>query len=155
MTQTAVENIVQILVRVTQSCLTLCHPHGLYSPRNSPDQNTGVGGLSFFQGIFPNQGSNSGLPHCRRILYQLSHKGSSSTNTAIIDTIINYNSGACSRERWAHRPPEPWTTWLENDKPETSWLLKRLRNVTRQWLTPASLSFPFKKPNSDSKGAWL
>ena len=27
------------------------------------------------QGIFPSQGSNPGLPHCRQILYQLSHKG--------------------------------------------------------------------------------
>jgi hypothetical protein len=34
--------------------------------------------LSILQGIFPAQGSNSGLPHCRRILYQLSHKGSPS-----------------------------------------------------------------------------
>ena len=51
-------------------------PHGLYSPWNSPGQNTGVGSLSLLQGIFPNQGSNPGLPHCRRILYQLSHKGS-------------------------------------------------------------------------------
>ena len=51
-------------------------PHGLYSPRNSPGQNTGVGSLSLSQGIFPTQGSNPGLPHCRWILYQLSHKGS-------------------------------------------------------------------------------
>ena len=51
-------------------------PHGLYSPWNSPGQNTGVGSLSLLQGIIPTQGSNSGLPHCRRILYQLSHKGS-------------------------------------------------------------------------------
>ena len=50
-------------------------PNGLYSPWNSPGQNTGVGSLSFLQGIFPSQGSNAGLPHCRRILYQLSHKG--------------------------------------------------------------------------------
>ena len=35
-----------------------------------------VGGLSLLQGVFPTQGSNPGLPHCRRILYQLSHKGS-------------------------------------------------------------------------------
>jgi len=35
-----------------------------------------VGILSLLQGIFPTQGSNPGLPHCRRILYQLSHKGS-------------------------------------------------------------------------------
>ena len=32
-----------------------------------------VGSLSFLQAIFPTQGSNPGLPHCRRILYQLSH----------------------------------------------------------------------------------
>ena len=43
---------------------------------NSPGQNTGVDSLSLLQGIFPTQGSNPGLPHCRRILYQLSHKGS-------------------------------------------------------------------------------
>ena len=42
----------------------------------SPGQNTGVGSLSLPQGIFPTQGSNPGLPHCRRILYQLSHQGS-------------------------------------------------------------------------------
>ena len=51
-------------------------PHGLYSPWNSSGQNTGVGSLSLLQGIFPTQGSNPGLPHCRQILYQLSHKGS-------------------------------------------------------------------------------
>ena len=51
-------------------------PHGLYSPWNSPGQNTGVGSLSLLQGIFPSQGSNPGLLHCRRILYQLSHKWS-------------------------------------------------------------------------------
>ena len=51
-------------------------PHGLYSPWNSPGQNTGVGSLSLLQGIFLTQGSNPGLPHGRQILYQLSHKGS-------------------------------------------------------------------------------
>ena len=63
-------------VKVTQLCLTVCDPHGLVSPWNSLGQNTGVGSLSFLQGIFPTQGSNPGLPHCRWILYQLSHKGS-------------------------------------------------------------------------------
>ena len=90
-------------------------PHGLYSPWDSPGQNTGVGRLLFFtgssqprdqtqvshvaadslpaeppgkpkttgvgslsllQGVFLSQGSNPGLPHCGRILYQLSHQGS-------------------------------------------------------------------------------
>ena len=50
--------------------------HGLYSPWNSPGQNTGVDRQSLLQGIFPTQGSNPGLLHCRWILYQLSHKGS-------------------------------------------------------------------------------
>ena len=50
-------------------------PHGLYSPWNPPGQNTGVGILSLLQGIFPTQGLNPGLPHCKQILYQLSHKG--------------------------------------------------------------------------------
>ena len=51
-------------------------PHRLYSPWNSPGQNTGVCSLSVLQGIFPTQGSNPGLQHCRQICYQLSHKGS-------------------------------------------------------------------------------
>ena len=45
----------------------------LYSPWNSPGQNTGVGSLSLLQGIFPTQGSNPGFPFCRWILYQLYH----------------------------------------------------------------------------------
>ena len=54
-------------------------PQRLYSTWNSPGQNTGVGSLSLLQGIFPTQESNPDLPHCRQILYQLSHKGSPRT----------------------------------------------------------------------------
>ena len=50
-------------------------PHGLYSSWNSPGQNTEVGSLSLLQGIFPTQGSNCGLLHCRQILYQLRYQG--------------------------------------------------------------------------------
>ena len=50
-------------------------PHGLYSPRNSPGQNTGVGSLSLLQGIFPTQGSNPGLPHCRQVLLPAEPQG--------------------------------------------------------------------------------
>ena len=60
-------------VTVAELCLTL-RPHGLYSSWNSPGQNTGVGNLFRLQGIFPTQGSNPGLPHCRQILFQLSYK---------------------------------------------------------------------------------
>ena len=50
-------------------------PGGLCSPWTSPGQNTGVGGLSLLQGIFPTQRSNPGLPHRRWILYQPSQQG--------------------------------------------------------------------------------
>ena len=46
------------------------------SPWNSPGQNTGVGSRSLLQGIFPKQGSNPGLLHCRWILYWVSHQES-------------------------------------------------------------------------------
>ena len=65
------------------SCVKLFATHGLYSPWDSPGQNTGVGDLSLLQGIFPTRdwtqvsctGRQAGR-FCRQILYQLSHEGS-------------------------------------------------------------------------------
>ena len=54
----------------------LSHVRLFGSPWNYPGKNTGVSSLSLLQETFPSQGSNSGLPHCRWICYQLSHKGS-------------------------------------------------------------------------------
>ena len=69
--------------------------HGLYSSWNSPGQNTGVGSLSFLQGIFPTQGSNPGLLQCRRILYQLSHEGS----PRILEWVAYFFSSGSSQPR--------------------------------------------------------
>ena len=66
-------------VKVSESCTVMSdslQPYGLYSPRNSLGQTTGVCSLSLLQGIFPTQGSNPDLLHCRWIIYQLSHKRS-------------------------------------------------------------------------------
>ena len=63
----------------SESCSVISNslqPHGLYSPWNSPGQNTGVGSFSLLQGIFPTQESNPGLLHCGQICYQLTHQGS-------------------------------------------------------------------------------
>ena len=68
-------------MKVTQSCPTLCDP--MDCPWNSLGKNTGVGSLSLLQGIFPTQGLNPGLLHCRQILYQLSHKGSPMQETLV------------------------------------------------------------------------
>ena len=53
-----------------------CSPPGSPVHVASPGKNTGVGCHVILQGIFPTQGLNPGLPHCRWILYQLSHEGS-------------------------------------------------------------------------------
>ena len=64
---------------VSQSCQTLCDPMDCSQPGSSvhgdsPGKNTGVGCHAPLKGIFPTQGSNPGLPHCRWILYRLSHQ---------------------------------------------------------------------------------
>ena len=51
----------------------------LLRPWDSPGKNTGVGCHFLFQRIFPTQGSNLGLLHCRQILYHLSVQGSPDT----------------------------------------------------------------------------
>ena len=77
------------------SCVWLfVTPCGLYSPWNSPGQNTGL----VLQGIFPTQVSNPGLLHCRWILYHLSHKES----PRILEWVAYPFSRGCS---W----PRNWT----------------------------------------------
>ena len=49
--------------------LTSHVPPGSSAHGTSPDKNTGEGCHSLLQGIFPTQGSNLGLLHCRQILY--------------------------------------------------------------------------------------
>ena len=70
--------------------------HGLYSPWNSPGQNAEVGYLSLLQGIFPTQGLNPGLLHCKRILYQLSHREAQKCPLKVTNKIWLKNSLACA-----------------------------------------------------------
>ena len=70
--------LIAVLCLVAQSCLTLCDPMDYSLPGSSvhgdsPGKITGVGGHALLQGIFPTQGLNTGLLHCRQILYHLSH----------------------------------------------------------------------------------
>ena len=69
-----------MLWSVTQLCLTFCdpmecNPSGSSVHGESPGKNTGVGCHALLQGIFPPQGLNTGLLHCRWILYCLIHHG--------------------------------------------------------------------------------
>ena len=107
---------------------------GLQSPWNSPGQNTGVGSLSLLQGIFPTQGSNPGLPHCRQILYQLSHEGS----PGILE--------------WVAYPFSRGSSWPENQTTIsciaggffTNWAIREVQcghlirdGAKRQWVFPS------------------
>ena len=56
-----------------------CSPPVSSVHEHSPGKNTGMGCPALFQRIFPTQGSNPGLVHCRQILYHLSHQGSPRT----------------------------------------------------------------------------
>ena len=99
----------------------------------SPGQNTGVGSLSLLQGIFPTQGSNSGLLHCRQILHQPSHQGSPRVLEWVAYPFSSRSSWprnqagvSCIAGRfftsWATREAlrlvcswiqaDPWTTWV-------------------------------------------
>ena len=69
-----------VLYLVAQPCPILCDPLGCSPPGfsvrgDSPSKNTGVGCHALLQAIFPTQGMNPGLPHCRQILYCLSPQG--------------------------------------------------------------------------------
>ena len=74
----SVSGIMLIILYACENCSVMSNslqPHGLYSPWNSPGQNTGVGSLSLLQWIFPTQESTRGLLHCRQIFYQLCYPG--------------------------------------------------------------------------------
>ena len=104
-------------------------PHELYSPWNSPGQNSGDGNLSLLQGIFPTQGLNPGLLHCRWILYQLSHNGS--------PRILEWGAYPFSRDL-----PDPG---IEPGSPHCRWILYQLSYQR---------SNKFKGPNKTVDKGW-
>ena len=91
---------------------------GLLSPWNSPGQNTGVGSLSFHQGIFPTQGSNPGHSHCRRTLYQLSHKGSPRIMERVACPFCSGSSQPRNRTGVSCTAGGFFTNWANREAPE-------------------------------------
>jgi len=80
----------KLLSRVWLFATPWAIPHGILQARILESSS-----LSLLQGIFPTQGSNPGLQHCGRILYQLSHQGS--------PKILEYpfSSGSSRPRNWA------------------------------------------------------
>ena len=91
---------------VTQLCPTVCNPMDFKHSRllctwDSPGKNTGVDSHSLFRGIFPTQWSNSGLLHCRQILYWLSYEG----NPASLNVVhLNTGTDGFRRRQWHPTP---------------------------------------------------
>ena len=90
-------------------------PHGLYIPQNSPDQDNGVGSLSLLQGIFPTQGSHPGLLCCRRILYQLNHKGSPRTLEWVVYPFSSRYSWPGNQTRISSIAGRCFTVWATRE----------------------------------------
>ena len=116
----------QVKVKVTVVSGSL-QPDGLYSPWNSPGQNTGVGSLSLLQGIFPAQGSNPGLQNCSRILYQLRYQGSpyhcftinkdkiaqGLWGSSLFMCVPSGTGSSALRDSHESSPTFSWNLWLE------------------------------------------
>ena len=90
---------------VTKSCPTLCDPMDcrpprLLSPWGFLGKNTRVGCQLLLQGIFPTQGSNPGLLHCRQILYRLSHQGGPGS--------VGGEESSCRCRRPGRQRFDPW-----------------------------------------------
>ena len=135
------------------SCVWLLRSRGLYSPCNSPGQNTRVGsnpGLlhyrrilhqlshqgsprilewvacPFLQRVFPTQESNQGLLHCRRILHQLSYQGSPPVQVPAWAWRVSTTAGLL-----AGNPP--WPIQLPSSQLQHQFILKERVLGTNKW----------------------
>ena len=97
---------------------------------NSLGQNTGVGSLSLLQGIFPTQGLNPGLLHCRWILYQLSHKGS----PRVLEWIAYPFSSGSSRPRNRTGVSCIAGGFFTNELSRKPWTMSSVQSFSRVWL---------------------
>ena len=131
-------------------------PARLLCSWGSPDRNSGEGCYALLQGIFPTQGSNPGLPHCRRILYQLTYQGSPRMVymhcKKVGSWVIQYKfikflvctNLDCKEIQPVHsKGDQPWVFFGRNDaKAETpvlwpphvkSWLIGKDSDAARDW----------------------
>ena len=152
-------------MKVAQSCPTLCDPMD-YTGHAFLQARPGVGSLSLLQGIFLNQGLNPGLPHCRWILYQLSHKGSHLHElwTSICSKWIRKGRGTrdeVANNHWISKKqesfrkkkstsalltmPKPLTVWITTNCGKKHFMRLRIRNLEgkkKKFVLFSSLTVP-------------
>ena len=90
--------------------------------------------LSLLRGIFPAQGRNPGFPHCRRILYQLSYKGS----PRILEWVAYPFSGGSSQPRnWMQGSLALQVDFLPTEL-RPSYTLESVKEVTQIYYSHSS-----------------
>ena len=94
----------------TQGGFLLAEPQGKL-------KNTGVGSRSLLRGIFPTQGLNQVLLHCRQILYQLSHKGSPRILEGVTHPFSSRSSWPRNQTRVSCIAGRFFTTWAIREAP--------------------------------------
>ena len=117
-------------------------PHGLYSPRNFPGQNTGVGSHSFLQGIFSTQGSNPGLLHCSQILHQLSHQGSPRVPEWVASPFSIGSSGTRNQIRVSCIAGGFFTSWATREALLIIYYYLKKDHPQAWWLESIHISYP-------------
>ena len=138
---------------IAQSCLTLCDPVNSSPPGSSvhgdfQGTTTGVVCHAFLQGIFPTQGSNPGLPHCRQILYCLRHQGSPGKTIALtirtfVDKVISPPFTTLSRSVTTFLP---LISWLQS--PSTVILEPKKRKSATLSIFPPSICHEVMGPDA-------
>ena len=94
----------------------------------SPGKNTGVGCHALLQGIFPTQGLNPGLPHCRGILYHLSHQGSPPIWYKVPQTGIEKKEQKSNKVLWTYPSAvNSLEVWQKHRKTQVELFLKSER----------------------------
>ena len=142
-------------------CLTLfdpavCGPSGASVRGDSPGKNTGVDSCALLQGVFPTQWSNPGLPHCRQILYHLSHQGS----PRILELVSYPFSRVCSDSGIEAGSPALQTDSLPAELPvklklgSNTCLLIKIVTITYNTFLPTRNRFVWKSVLQDLMNSW-
>ena len=125
--------------------------HELYSPWNSPGQNTGLGSLALLQGISPAQELNPGVLHCRQILYQLSH----CTWNPHINDKSNDGMKRGDGPLEFRGPRFPSRSWKQSGPESRSWRQREWRNILASSCPPIShLRWATSTQKAVNMGAW-
>ena len=105
--------------------------------------------VSFPQGIYPTQGSNPGLPHCRRILYQLRHNPSSILKSrditlptkvhlvkAMVFVVVMYGCESWAINKAEHRRIDAFELWCWRRLSRGPWTARRSNQFSLKEISP-------------------